>query len=301
MTKKVKSIKRFNQNYKNFSFADLTSRADEEYLELNLLFDDKGNVIEESKFTSDGELEEKNSYEYNNDGKLLLHTLLYAVDDVTEKRVLTRNEKGNLISEIKYYGSDSGEKTEYEYNAKENVSAVIRYDEEGDFISREEIIYDDKDSLRERKTIDAKNNLISRISFTTPVNDEIEESEYNEKNEIVSTTTIKFNDKGKELTVRQTNPQGKLISSVLNTYDENGNIIEKINKDFYSKKVRYEYNDKNLITSQEIFDENGMLLRKNMYEYDEEGNLIAEQTYEMDTTRGGRDKHFGTRYEYEFF
>ena len=51
----------------------------------------------------------------------------------------------------------------------------------------------------------------------------------------------------------------------------------------------------------ELFDGNGILLRKNLYEYDDEGNVIAEQTYEMDTTRGGRDKHFGTRYEYELY
>jgi len=301
MTKKVKSIRRFNQNYKNFSFSDLTSRADEEYLELTLLFDEGGNTTEEVKYTNDGQVEEKNSYEYNKNGKLLSHTLLYAVDDVTEKRVLTRDDKGHLLTEIKYYGSDSGERTDYEYNEKDNVKAIIRYDEEGEFISREEIIYDEGTSLKERKTVDANGKLVSRITFSAPVNNEIEETEFNENDAVVSKTVIKFNDKGKEISVRQTNPQGKLISSVLNTYDENGNIIEKINKDFYSKKVRYEYNDKNLLTSQEIYDENGLLLRKNMYEYDDDGNLAAEQTYEMDTTRGGRDKHFGTRYEYEFY
>ncbi len=301
MTKKVKSIRRFNQNYKNFSFSDLTSRADEEFLELTLLFDEAGNTTEEVKYMKDGQVEEKNSYEYNNVGKLLSHTLLYAVDDVTEKRVLTRDDKGHLLTETKYYGSDSGERTDYEYNDKNNVTAIIRYDEEGEFISREEIIYDDGASLKERKTVDAGGKLISRITFTTPVNNEIEETEFNEKDALVSKTVIKFNDKGKEVSVIQTNPQGKVISSVLNAYDENGNIIEKINKDFYSKKVRYEYNDKNQLTSQEIYDENGLLLRKNMYEYDDDGNLAAEQTYEMDTTRGGRDKHFGTRYEYDFF
>jgi hypothetical protein len=301
MSKKVKSIRRFNQNYKNFSFSDLTNRADEEYLELTLLFDENGNTLEEVKFMKDGEIEEKNSYEYNTGGKLSSHTLLYAVDDVTEKRMLNRNEKGLLVDEVKYYGNDSGERTNYEYNDKDNITAIIRYDEEGEFISREEIIYDDKGSLNERKTIDANNKLISRIAFITITNEEIEEIEYNEKDTIVSKTVIKFNDKGKETSVLQKNPQGKVISSIINSYDENDNIIEKINKDFYSKRVRYEYNDKNLLTCQEIYDENGMLLRKNMYDYDEEGNLIAEQTYEMDTTRGGRDKHFGTRYEYEFY
>jgi YD repeat-containing protein len=116
----------------------------------------------------------------------------------------------------------------------------------------------------------------------------------------VSKTVILFNDKGKELSTVQTTPQGKLISGVKNKYDERGNLIEKVYKDFYSKTVTYTYDENDLLTTQELYDDSGLLLRKNMYEYDDDGNVITEQTYEMDTSRGGRDKHFGTRYEYEF-
>jgi len=31
------------------------------------------------------------------------------------------------------------------------------------------------------------------------------------------------------------------------------------------------------------------VVEKKSFEYDEDGNIIHEQTYEMDTTRGGRD------------
>ena len=301
MSRKIKSIRRFNQNYKNFNFSDLTSRADEEYLELTVILDANGNSSEEIKYLPTSEVEEKSTYEYDTNGKLATHTLLYAIDNFTEKRVLTRNEKGLLISEVKYYSGDSGEKTEYEYNEKDNVTAIIHYDEEGEFISREEIKYDDKGGLTERCTYDINKKIVSRITFTNPADNQIEEIDYDTNGAITSKTIIIFNDKGKELSSVQTNPQGKLITSVKNTYDERGNIIEKIYKDFYSKKVKFEYNDKDLLIVQELFDEQGLLLRKNMYEYDDDKNVIAEQTYEMDTTRGGRDKHFGTRYEYEFF
>ena len=301
MSKKIKSIRRFNQNYKNFNFSDLTSRADEEYLELTVILDANGNSSEEIKYLPTSEVEEKNTYEYDTNGKLATHTLLYAIDNFTEKRVLTRNEKGLLISEIKYYSGDSGEKTEYEYNEKDNVTAIIHFDEEGEFVSREEIIYDDKGGLTERCTYDINKKIVSRITFTNPADNQIEEIDYDANGAITSKTIIIFNDKGKELSSVQTNPQGKLITSVKNTYDDRGNIIEKVYKDFYSKKVKFEYNDKDLLIVQELFDEQGLLLRKNMYEYDDDKNVIAEQTYEMDTTRGGRDKHFGTRYEYEFF
>ena len=301
MSRKIKSIRRFNQNYKNFNFSDLTSRADEEYLELTVLLDANGNSSEEIKYLPTSEVEEKSTYEYDTNGKLATHTLLYAIDNFTEKRVLTRNEKGLLISEVKYYSGDSGEKTDYEYNEKDNVTAIIHHDEEGEFVSREEIIYDEKGGLTERCTYDINKKTVSRITFTNPGDNQIEEIDYDANGAITSKTIIIFNDKGKEISSVQTNPQGKLITSVKNTYDDRGNIIEKIYKDFYSKKVKFEYNDKDLLMVQELFDEQGLLLRKNMYEYDDDKNVIAEQTYEMDTTRGGRDKHFGTRYEYEFF
>ena len=301
MSKKIKSIRRFNQNYKNFSFSDLTDHGAEEYLELIVLLNENGNTSEEIKYLSDSSIEEKNSFEYDPNGKLISQTLLYVIDNVTEKKVLTRNEKKLLVSEVKYYGSDSGERTNYEYNEKDILTAITNYDEEGEFISREEIKYDDKGSLAERCTYDADKKILSRISFTYPENNQIEEVEYDINGTIASKTNILFNEKGKEISSVQTNPQGKLITSIKNTYDERGNIIEKIYKDFYSKNVKFEYNDKDLLISQELFDDSGLLLRKNLFEYDEDGNVIAEQTYEMDTTRGGRDKHFGTRYEYEFF
>ncbi len=300
MKKKIKSLKRYNQNYRNFNFSDLTSHADEEFVDMEVLFDDDGNIIEEIKYDSTGEIEEKNSYTFNSNGKLLTHTLLYALDDATEKRVLTRNEKGLLISEIKYYGDDTGEKTEYEYDEKDNVTAIIRYDEEGLLISREEIKYDEKGNINDRTTFNQDKVILSKITFSLSENNQVEENEFDEKGVLVSKTLLKFNENGKELSSLQTTPQGKLIASVQNTYDERGNIIEKIYKDFYSKTLKYSYNEKDNLTIQELYDDNGLLLRKNMFEYDEDGNVVAEQTYEMDTSRGGRDKHFGTRYEYFF-
>jgi hypothetical protein len=91
---------------------------------------------------------------------------LYALDDATEKRVLTRNEKGLLISEIKYYGDDTGEKTEYEYDEKDNVTAIIRYDEEGLLISREEIKYDEKGNINDRTTFNQDKIILSKITFS---------------------------------------------------------------------------------------------------------------------------------------
>lgn len=295
---KFKTIHRYNQNYKNFNFSELTPEADEEYLDLTIELDGEGKVVSESKFSNDGELEERSTYVYGPHGKLVEHELFYVVDDAREKRVLTRNEKGNLLSEIKYYGDEEGSRTNYEYDEKENIIGIVNLDEEGVFASREEIKYNEKNVVVERIIIDVDSKIVSKTSFNYLSPTQIEEVETDAKGDLISRTINTFDEKGNELSSVQTNPQGKLISAVANVLDERGNVIEKVYKDFYSKKVKNEYDELDRLTKQEIYDNSGMLVKRNSYVYDDEGNIIEEQNYEMDSSRGGRDRHYGTRYEY---
>ncbi len=301
MPQKIKNIKRYNRYFKTFNFSNTQEIAEEEHLESNIDLDENSNTLLEEKYDADGELEERNSYCYTSAGKLLEHALLYAVENFTEKRILKRDDAGKLLVETKYYGSDSGEHTEYVYNEKGDPIERKNFDEEGTFISKDSFSYDDKGGLTEQVTTNSENIIEQRTTFSQRDDKTIEQCEYEGENKLISRTLAKFNETGKEISSAQTTPEGKLISSVISTFDEKGNVLERQYKDFYSKTVRYQYDDQGRCIMQELFDGNGMLLRKNMYEYDEAGNIIREQTYEMDTSRGGRDKHFETRYEYEFF
>ena len=301
MAPKIKNIRRFNRYFKTFNFSNTQEIAEEEHLESNIEMNENGDVVLEEKFAADGELEERNTYAFNSKGKLLEHSLLYAAEDATEKRVLTRDDDGKLLVETKYYGGDAGEHTEYVYNAQGEPIERKNFDEEGTFISRDVFTYDEKGGLTEQVTKDDKDQITSRTTFTSRDDKTIEQCEYDGSEKLISRTVAKFNDAGKEVSSVQTTPDGKLISSIVSIYDDRGNLLERQYKDFYSKTVRYQYDDQNRCTMQELFDGNGVLLRKNMYEFDEAGNLSREQTYEMDTSRGGRDKHFETRYEYQFF
>jgi hypothetical protein len=301
MSKKIKSIKRYNRPFKPFSFTSSQEVADDEYLESEIELDENGNPLIEIKYSDDGEMEDKNSYRYNSEGKLLEHTLLYAVEDVTEKRILTRDEKGRLVNEVKYYGDDSGEHTEYIYDEKDNLAERKYFDEEGAYTAKETFKYDDTGSLTEHIKYNNTDAIEEHTTFTRPDDKTIEQTEHHPDGSLASKTLIKFNEEGKELSSEQTTADGKIISAVINVYDEKGNVTEKHYKDFYSKTVRYEYDEHNRCIMQELFDSNNVLVRKNLYAFDDDGNVISESTYEMDTTRGGRDKHFETRIEYTFW
>ena len=181
---KYKTIHRYNQHYKNFNFSDLTPQAEEEYLDLTIELDADGKVISESKFTTDGELEERSTFVYGPHGKLVEHELFYVVDDAREKRVLTRNEKGYLLSEVKYYGDEEGSRTNYEYDEKDNIVAIINLDEEGAFVSREEVKYDDKGVIVERVMIDSDNKVVSKTTFNYLSATQIEEIETDAKGQL---------------------------------------------------------------------------------------------------------------------
>jgi len=302
MSNKIRTVKRMSQRYKNFSFSELMTKADEEFLESIIEMDSMGNILFESKFNNLGELEEKNSLTYTPEGKLVEHVLYYAMDEMTEKRLLKRDDKGRLLEETKYYGEESGEKTSYEYNEKDLLSVIIEYDEEGQFVSREEIFYDEKGGVAERIKTNEKNEVIEKVLFEKTNDDKIIlEKEFGADGELRSVSTIAFDENGKEVSIHQSSPDGKLLGGILTSYDERGNVSERKYKDLYGKVVKYEYDENDRMITQEIFDTGGLLLRKNIYEYDDAGNLLTEQTFEMDNSRGSKEKHFGTRYEYEFY
>lgn len=274
-------------------------KADEEYLEFLAEFDGQGNVVRESKFDSSGELEERNEYRYSPGGKLIEHVLLFAIEDVTERRVLRRDEQDRLLEELKMYGDDTGERMVYSYDDADHVLSVVRYDEEGELDFREEFTYDEKGDLATRNKFDRDSRVVEQLEVRRGDQLEMVQVEYNESGKPVSTTVSKFDAAGNEVSNLQTSPDGKLISAVYSSYDDRGNAVERVYKDFYSKTIRSEYDDQYRLLSQELFDSTGLLLRKNVYEYDENGNVITEQVFEIDASGGGRDKHYGARYEYE--
>ena len=126
--------------------------------------DANGNVLSESKFDQEGELERnttptplRESWEE--------HVLLFAVEDVTERRVLKRNEKGllwkkwNTMEMMQVNARNMCMMKRKHYRNKSDN------DEEGDFDVREEMKYDDKGSLIERTRIDKTVKLWSVFLF----------------------------------------------------------------------------------------------------------------------------------------
>jgi hypothetical protein len=128
----------------------------------------------------------------------------------------------------------------------------------------------------------------------------VTESVFDASGQLVKRTASQFDGQQRETDTEERTGQGKRISAIHSAYDDRGNLVERRFIDFYSKTLRYGYDEHNHCISEELSDDQGRLLRKRLFDYDEDGRLAAEKSYEMDLSRGGRDRHQELRYEYAF-
>lgn len=90
-----------------------------------------------------------------------------------------------------------------------------------------------------------------------------------------------------------------LISTLFIKYDENGNVVEKLeldgNNNLYSKRT-YIYDEKGNCVKALEYDSDSKLFMTYVYEYDENGNKVAEVSY--DSNNNPRQK---TKFVYQPF
>jgi hypothetical protein len=274
---------------------------EKEYLSLQTIYDEKGNVVEEKKLNQDGETEEINTFSYNDESKLMEHVMHMLMDDVKEVLKNTRDEKGRLIKEQKFYGSEPGEATSYVYNDKGSIIEINQTDEEGIPVSKELVEYNEKNDLVSRTKTDSSGNILEKTEIIYDENGNVvAKVEYSGSDNFLNKTEYTYNEKNNIISAVQRNETGKLNESITYVYDESGNVIEKDISDFHPRKILFRFDEKNHCIEEEIYDQNGQLSSKDIFEYDEYGNMISELNYNMDINRMNRDHNAGHRYEYEY-
>ncbi len=274
---------------------------DDEILSVQSEFDDKGNLVSESRI-DESDLEEKHIYSYNDAGKQVRHELVIESDGISESYVFERDDKHRIISETKFYGDDPGECVKYEYVAHDQPVRIERFDSDGEKESVDEVDYNEKDFPIEHRRYNPDNTLAE----TTRIN-------YNDKNlpieKIVtgpdsktgSVTKFSYDDQDRMIRATETNQDGKVVSDILSVYDERGNVIERKIRDFHSRTLRFKFDDRNNCIEEEIFDEHGNLTLKSTYEFNEYNHVVSESGYYLDMNRGAQLSNSLSRYEYEYW
>lgn len=302
MSEKIKAIKKYSFQFGQRSFGNWADVEDEPVLSSITQYDEQAHLVEEVKYDSDGEIEERHHYKYDNAGRVVEYKMEMPVDEVEESTRTTRNEKGFATSIQKFYGEDGGEKREFTYNCLEEVESVSHYDEEGMLEQKEVFSYDEKKRLMKREVYDG-NNLFTKITtFFYGENDlPVEQIEYDGKNNLLNKIVFTHDDHGNEIKVLQTNDKGEKTTVIITQYDDLHRPVHRKSSGFYTRITQYAYDEKGNLTEESLSDENGMVITRSLHDYDENNRLAADAYYETDLTRGGRDTSLGSRYEYEFY
>ncbi len=277
------------------------TNPESEFLLQEIEYDEKGHVIVDSKYNSDGELEERHSYTLNQHDSLVSHSVEMPLDEVIERFNYDRNESDQLTAVTKFYGKEAGERTEYFYNENNLPVTITYYDADGELESTENYNYNEQ-KLVVKKTINHHSDESQSKMHLYEYNDKGLLMRYTVEGDNGKTITeYTYNANELEEHCLQLNEKGKKVLEIISEYDENLRLVKKSTRGYYTRITTLAYDDQGRIIEELLSDENNFVIARNAFQYNQESRIEEEVVYETDLTRAGRDTHMIMRYEYEMY
>ncbi len=296
---KIKSVKKYTSAFRNMAFG---GDPDAEVLASETFYDESGNVIHDHKMDDSEGKNEKTIFKYNDKGVLIEQEHFMLDDDISERFVFERDEKSRLLSYIKFYSDDEGEKVLYSYLDHEHPVTIERYDADGEIESTEKLEYNDKHLMVNHQLFDEEGNLTEKTEIE--YNDKslpILEKTFDQNGALLQSKEIVYNSNNDITGITERNGAGKIISDINISYDEKGNVLERAIKDYHSRKVCFEYDENDNCITESVYDDHGNLSMKATFEYDENNQLKSETGYFLDGSRSGMNGNSTSRYEYVYW
>ena len=227
------------------------------------------------------------------------------------------DKNGNVIEEVYYQSGSIDQKLNYKYDKNENKVEYINYKgSENTLFYKQIITYDSKKRKIREDRFNGTENVV--IIYNYDEKDRITDIiKYNEFEEIEQKRTFKYS--GNICNVSIINGYGEKIGRIINTYDNNNNIIEtkefdetdKIKEHYYFTfennllKVKtkytlgnfiyredYKYNNNNDLIEITKEQPKGNSIVNNIYRYVGNGNLIEEEWYDNNPTENSKKTYF---------
>ena len=236
-----------------------------EYLEIlqyqiKTNFDKLGKVTSIIHYGGEGNLQRKDIYHYNNDGFLI---------------------------ELSSYGPDGllAWKNIFTYNEHNKITQEASYDPDGSLAWEDKYKYDRNDHLLEKVSylVEDKNEYVSRTFRYNSQNQLAKETSYYPDGKRSSDFIYKYNFDGKLLEEKFYDYYKKLTLKDQYKYDRKDNLKEWILIDKNGKLVNnyegiaekfYQYNGKNNIIGIEMKNDQGNIVKKEIFQYGKDERLL---------------------------
>ena len=157
-------------------------------------YDSFGNVIEEIQIDSENEIELRNVYEYNGDGKKISYKKYLGDGSLQRNDTYYYDINGRLIKETSYEGYSV---IIYEYNSNNNLIERRSY-ENGELVRKEKYSYDDNNNKIEEIVYQAGKKWTTKNVYNNK-NQLVEIFQYEPNDELGSKYTLNYDDMGNEI------------------------------------------------------------------------------------------------------
>jgi len=301
-TDDVKSIKIINYTFTGGNWQEVNV--------MKALYNNTGNLIEETRYTADGILQFEYFYSYNDKKEMIkvagrrmrneelvpyeyeymydqrgnqIEGIGYGADGTETSRYTARYDKnGNFVEGIDYKDGLSVSKYVAEYDVGNNLReeskyTVYRYkgSERYQLEYRHLYSYNGRNNLVTEKKYGSNGTLEYHYFYEYDANNNLVNGiSYAEDGSVLSRYSAEYDDNGNLIKSVHYGPEGRITSSNTAQYDKNNRLIEESNSTGDSTKVIYRA------------------------EYDETGNLL-EETHFGENVIGGTGLDYRYRYKYD--
>ncbi len=253
----------------------IPNSGQEEYVFTESSFDpEAGLVLQETRYTPDGQVEEVSKREYDQKGNLTLLVVTDGHGSPLEKRTFEQNPKGHTAREFIHYADNSADRVENTHDENGHLIKRELFDDSDDLETIEVFEYQGDNLIRESE-LDADGNLLKeRLMNYSEKGLLMQERVVDNESDLKLKKVFSYNSIGKVEEVMTFDDQGKALERATYSYDEKG-LPFKITEETRTHKntTTIGYNSKGDVILEEEIDFNGQLVRKIDREIDGNGLL----------------------------
>lgn len=275
MGQKVKSRKSFVTKIEQ----ETNEILGEEFLNYSETYNEQEQLIEEKEFDAEGNILGRATYTYSDKGVLQSRETYLEGNILNEKETFQYLENGEIEKVELLYGGGGISRKFYAYS--DGRVEISTQDDDGENEGSEVRILNANGDITERVVNDEEGKLESKkVARYDEHNNLVEIKIYGQDEELVEWQTFEYDSDQKEVKRILYSPNGETHGGVTIEYNDDGKILRQkaINRlsgaGNYERIFSYENNEEWM----EMYDGNDALIRQHYRKYDAEGRLLMEET-----------------------
>lgn len=214
-----------------------------------MVYDTKGNLIEEINYNKFGNQESKSAYRYNGDHQI--ETSVYGPDGKLLSKMKTEY-RGDTILGFKYYNADGSlSGTSYAENEYENTADGIRihkifiyFSKDSSLAGSQKLVFNKAGELIDFSEYENRYLKFRDVYTYDKSGNQIEHKFYDKNNELTGSHKFKYNASGFLIEIQNCGAYGLPYSTTVYKNDAKGNFIEAIvyaDNDINKAQTIYKY------------------------------------------------------------